>query len=240
MRSGKLALCPGTNCSGRGIPRRTRAPNVALLTRAVGSGEVTHVQVAVGGRWEEAARVNAPGGAGSLAELTRLLPVWGESAVEVFAKDARGCVAFVGVRFVNRARTEVEDVLRDLCEIAFSKDGTLLRVASWLSATIGAPLFESECSSIEVGVVDAWKSFGAVRLTPVSGRRRSEAKAVLLDAAGRLSAPPNRVIAAEFACDTPVAHWVAVEIARSDETGVIVPSASVRTTASYLAALGSS
>ena len=208
-----------------------------FLTRAIGSGEVTHVQVAVGGRWEEAARVDAPGGTGSLAELTRSLPVWGESAVEVFAKDARGCLAFVGVRFVNRARTEVEDVLRELCEVAFSNDGTILRVASWLSATVGAPRFESECSSIEVGVVDAWKSVGAVRLAPAPNGDVPAAEAAFVDAAGRVPAPPSRVIAVEFAGSTPVPHWVAVEVGRSSANGELVPSDSLRIAARCLAEL---
>src|SRR5687768_1768107 len=237
----QAGLAPGDEAHGSEQTRPDmRLPNVHLLTRAAGPGRVTHVLVAVGARWEDAARVEAPGGPGSVAELTRVLPAWGESAVEVFATDSRGCLLFIGVRFVNRARDEVEDLLRELCDVAFSEKGSLLQVASWLSASVGAPLFESECSVVEVGVVDAWKSVGAITLPPIPGRRRAEAEAALLAAAGRLPAPPDRVIAVEFACSAPVPHWVAVEIGRSSAGGEFVPSGSVRVAARYLADLGGS
>ena len=209
---------------------------MSILT-LVAAGKVTHVQVAVGGRWEEAARVGASAGLGSLGDLTRSLPLRGESAVEVFSQDACRCLAFIGVRFVDRARHEMAGVLRELCEVAFSEEGSLLRVASWLSENAGARLFETEYSVVEVGVVDAWKSVGAVRLAPTPDGDVPAAEAALLDAAGRLSAPPNRVIAVEFARSTPVPHWVAVEVGRSSTNGEIVPSASRRIAARCLAEL---
>jgi hypothetical protein len=209
-------------------------PIAPIFPRVGPPGSVTHVQVAVGARWEEAARVDSPGGPGAAAELTRLLPECGESAVEVFATDNLGCLAFIGVRFVEWARGDVEAVLRQLCDVAFSEGGSLARVASCLSEGVGAPLFGHGCSIVEVGVVDAWKSVGAITLANRSGWRRSDAEAVLLDAASRLPAPPDAVIAVEFGFGTSVPHWVAVEVGRTRSRGEFVRSSSVRVAAGYL------
>ena len=208
--------------------------DVGLPACIAEAGRVTRVQLAVGGQWEYAARVDAPRGNAPVAELTSRIPAKGESAVEVFAEDKSGSVVFIGVRFIDRARAGVESVVVKLCDIAFAQGGSLPRVSSWLSAVIGSPLFANEWSAIEVGVVDAWKSIGAVTLT----RRNygnDEAEAALLDSARQLASSPGRVIAAEFAFTAPVPHWFAIEVARSAAGGKITPSASARGAAAHLA-----
>jgi hypothetical protein len=79
--------------------------------------------------------------------------------------------------------------------------------------------------------VDAWRSTGAARLTDGNGEptARTACLARLLEASARIGElPPHAVIAAEFAAEVPIPHWVAVEIARSDADGVVTPSASAR------------
>ena len=194
----------------------------------VNGGFVQHLQVAVDGRWEDAARARVANARDDLSALLERLRPRGEYAIEVFSEDRRGCVRFLGVRFPDVTRSDAEALIRELCGLALAPKTELAAIADWLPTRVGMPvLFDGMWSAVEVGVVDAWRSLGAVRLVRESTKPDARAIAArLLESSQRLAPPPGAVIAAEFACDTPIPHWVAVEIGRSDAAGVVTPSAS--------------
>jgi hypothetical protein len=161
----------------------------------------------------------------------------GEYAVEAFARDDSGRLAFCGVRFDDAPRVDGEELLRALCAVA--SGGTQLEtVVRWLSEHAGPGLFDTACSAAEVGVVDAWKSCGATRVFPVEQVQAPfDPSRTLLSAARRIPAPPGAIIAAEFASEAPRRHWVAVEIARVEADGGVVPRPPIESAAVFLATL---
>jgi hypothetical protein len=189
--------------------------------------------------WERAARVLVadPPSEGPVEVLGAALRESGECAIEAFARDAKGHVAFCGVRFAEIERAEAMRVLHGLWHLA-ARGAELEEAVDWISARLGMAMFHAPCTAVEVGVVDAWRSLGAVRVFPAERPQvASDTSHVLLGAATRLPAPPNAIVAAEFASAGPLPHWAAVEIARTDGAGRLVPRAPARRAAAVLATL---
>jgi hypothetical protein len=197
---------------------------------------VTHVQVAVDKAWENAARATAENAHDAAHALAAPLRAVGEYAVEVFARDVHGCVAFVGIRFPTARKPDAEQFLHALCEIALAPGADLTAVTRWTSARLGGPLFRGPWSGVEVGVIDAWRSPEVFRLTSDADHRVRAAPthATLLEAASRIAAPPSSVIAAEFASERPLPHWIGMEIARAGADGRVTHSATGVAVAEFL------
>jgi hypothetical protein len=193
--------------------------------------------VAVDGIWERAARVTPGASDDEVARLLAPLRARGEYAVEAFACDDSGHLAFCGVRFDDAPRADAEALLRALCAVA--RGGAQLgTVVCWLSEHAGPGLFDTACTAAEVGVVDAWKSCGAIPVFPVKQEQASlDPSRTLFSAARRISAPPGSIIAAEFASEAPRGHWVAVEIARVEADGGVAPCPPIESAAEFLATL---
>jgi hypothetical protein len=206
----------------------------SLLRRLATSDRVTHVQVAIDGDWENASRAFVTDPQASEHHLGSQLRTNGECAIEVFGRDRRGQISFCGVRFPMITRANAQHLLDEVWSVAREPDARLGTIVNWWSAQLGAPVFDSGCSAAEVGVIDAWRTREVVRVFPLDGGLRSDARDVLLAAAHRIAAPPHSVIAAEFANDVPLPHWVAREIARRSNDGRVTPSGTVRQVATCL------
>ena len=190
-----------------------------LTTLLADAGVITHVQVATEGRWEDARRVVVDRITDHIDFLTTPLGPNGELAIEVFAADNDGCQTFVGVRFTDSAPDAVGRLTREVCESA--EGGTLERVAHVLSDCAGKQLFDGPWTRVEVGVVDAWASLGSIDLCArFASKDARDVRSALMHVAGQLRPPAGRVVAAEFAVDGPLAHWVGVEVARSHDGGL--------------------
>lgn len=227
-----------TSRATEGELRRER-PHSSLRSILAPAARVTHLQVAVDGRWERAERalVALPDPDDAIARLAAPVRPLGEYGVEAFANDDLGHLMFCGVRFENAARREAEDLLRGVWTVA-QGGASLEAIADWLSARIGEGLFDTGCSSAEVGVVDAWRSCGAVRVFPAEQAQPSlDAPQTLLAAAKRIPAPAGSIVAAEFASATPLAHWVGVEIARVGVDAAVATRPPIHAAAAFLATL---
>jgi hypothetical protein len=186
-----------------------------------GAGEITHIQVAVDGRWEDARRVWRGERTVAISTLVSILRPRGELAVEVFAARANGCQTFVGMRFRDIDKEDATDLLRALLEVVTSTSVRLADVTAWLARKTGTAFFVGKPTRVEIGVVDAWLSLGARDISTVIDANGPELRGTLLDAAEGLRAPANRVIAVEFAFDAPPARWLGVEVAQSTSGGVV-------------------
>ena len=212
-------------------------PLRACLAGEFADATVTHLQIAHDGVWERARRgvITQPPDLDVIAEFTAGLPSRGECAIEVFARDVGGHVSFCGVRFDEISRTDVHDLARALWTVAHRRV-SLRTIVDWLAARAGDGLFDTPCDAVEVGVVDRWRSCGAVRVVPVDGAEPvPDSSRILLAAVRRISAPPSAIIAAEFASATPREHWVAIEIGRVDPAGGLATD--VRAASAVLAAV---
>lgn len=197
------------------------------------------MQLAIDGIWERATRAAVTGldVDDAVARLAAPLRPRGEYAIEVFARDDLGHITFCGLRFEDATRTEAEGLLRELWTVA--RHGARLgAIVDWLTGRTGQGLFDTPCSAVEVGVVDAWRSCGAVRVFPAEQAQPSlEAPQTLLAAAKRIPAPAGSIVAAEFASATPLAHWVGVEIARVGVDAAVATRPPIHAAAAFLATL---
>ena len=209
----------------------------SLLRRLARFDRVTHVQVAVDGKWENASRAFVTEPQGSEHHLGSQLRTNGECAIEVFGRDGRGRISFCGVRFPMITRSNAQHLLEKVWSVARAPGARLGTIVNWWSAQLGMPVFDGGCSAAEVGVIDAWRSREVVRVFPLDDALRINAREVLLAAAHRIAAPPHSVIATEFANDVPLPHWIAREIARRNNDGSVTPSGTVRQVATYLTRL---
>ena len=212
----------------------TYPPIAAWLDDA---GGLTHVQVAVDGHWEDARRTSLVEGANAIGTLTSILRPRGELALEVFAAGANGCQTFVGTRLRDVSRQDATDLIRALLAVAGSKSVRLADVMGWLARETSAAFFAGRPTRVEIGVVDAWLSLGARDISTAVSANATDVRRVLLTAADELRAPIGRVIAVEFAFDTPPAQWMGIEVARSMSGGVVAsePIAGVADALSALA-----
>ncbi len=197
------------------------------------------MQLAIDGIWERATRAAVTGldVDDAVARLAAPLRPRGEYAIEVFARDDLGHITFCGLRFEDATRTEAEGLLRELWTVA--RHGARLgAIVDWLTGRTGQGLFDTPCSAVEVGVVDAWRSCGAVCVFPAERfGSPPESSDTLITAAKRIGAPVGAVIAAEFASATARTHWVAVEIARVGVGDVVMPQPPIHSAAAFLAEL---
>ena len=196
----------------------TYPPIAAWLDDA---GAVTHVQVAVDGRWEDAWRTSSAEGADAIGTLTTILRPRGELALEVFAADANGYQTFVGMRLRDVSRQDATDLIRALLDVVGRKSVRLADVLGWLARKTTAAFFAGSPTRVEIGVVDAWLSLGARDISTAVPANATNVRGMLLTAADELRAPVGRVIAVEFAFDAPPAHWTGIEVARSISGGVV-------------------
>ena len=177
---------------------------------------MSFAQLACGGEWERAVRLDRlASSGGDLERLEEWRASAGDFAVEMFfaADDATPLLAeFIGVRVRGDAGAAV---LHSLVEVTRSPSSALATPASFvalLEQRFGWTLFRGRWEHAEVGVVNAWRSSERFRWT----EERSAAallSAMELNAPMLLEATVNPV-AVEWTHLDPIEHWRGIPVSR--------------------------
>ena len=177
---------------------------------------MSYLQVACGGAWEHAVRIDhrAADASSELERVERWRRSTGEIAVEAFfpPDDARPLLGeFIGVRLRG---DEGAELLKHVGALAIaSPRSPLASQAAFVEALereLGQPLFRSRWAHAEVGVLNACAS--SARFRWMEARRAPELLAEMAVRAPTLLQPTTTPLALEWAYDAPVEHWRGVPV----------------------------
>lgn len=176
-------------------------------------GPAEKFQFAPESRWEECAAISR--GCPSEAVLRWLDGFCDENiGAELFFEtdgEYGGFSAFIGFRcnFAER-RAFVEEAARGFAGGKFARAEDFIAAAE---NEFRAPLFAGLPDFMELGLVNMWKSFGALSFAPMSENPYAALSAAVSASPswrGALPAPP----ACEFAFSSPLPHWFGVCLSR--------------------------
>jgi len=193
-------------------------PNTSRLAQ----GPMTHLQLAFDGQWESLFRVDR--GFSAASELDVWLSKGSNNlAIEAFYPSANG-PAFIGVR-LSALHAERQHKL--VCQLvkAFAAgqivtvDESIEALAGWLEA----PLFQSAPAFLELGKVNAWRSFGPVVFWPEqTGRTPTACLVEALAANPRYLEASTLPYAIEFGFDGQFPHWLGMPISETIESAYMI------------------
>jgi hypothetical protein len=189
---------------------------------------VVRLQIASDGRWEDALHVTT--GTTDATKVREWLDAAAANlAVEAFFPVANG-LAFLGVRLASwRQELQRHMVLR-LVSAFIASPG--MSAAEWIrtmESSVGGALFRTVPGFLELGKVNAWRSFGSAVFWP------NEAMLSPLDSFDRIVASHPRFLAVsdlplaiEFGFDATLPHWYGHPITVPSEGGYSIAPALVR------------
>ncbi|KQW72455.1 hypothetical protein [Ensifer sp. Root127] len=185
-------------------------------------GTISRIQLAFRGEWETSLHVT-PGSPDIVGVMKWLLSGGSDLAIEAFYETPRG-EAFVGVRISGLRKTHQHEIAQELVD-AFSKReiidvGTFVRR---VSALLAAPLFTSDASFLELGKVNAWRSFG-----PITFWSEETGGAPLAQFDEALAVNPRfrqastLPYAIELGFDGVFPHWVGLPVSENNAAGHVI------------------
>jgi hypothetical protein len=186
-------------------------------------GFFKNIQLASDGQWERALTLLCEDHPmQQVNDVRDWLSQSSDIALEVFFQDIGFGEAFLGVRLADmsteRKRAVIEQVVAELC--AAPSLHSLLETIQVLQSTISPSLFKNDCTFVEVGVVNAWRSIGACQVWHViDAVTTKEALKQRLRTSPQVLQPLSLPIAAEIAFVTPCAHWVGIPVSEKRQEG---------------------
>jgi hypothetical protein len=185
------------------------------------AGLTTHLQFASEGRWERALRI-----ARETPDPRGLLNSWLEEApqdvaLEVFFAASGEAVRFLGMRLEALPRPRQSTVLRALVTAFLATPMTAEETAVLLRSLLGEPsLFGAAPDFYELGMLDAWVSFGPLRFW--AGRRDCDPCQAFEDAIlgnPRFLWHSDQPFAIEGGYALPLPHWWGAVVSESHLDG---------------------
>jgi hypothetical protein len=179
------------------------------------SGPIVRLQFASDARWEEAVHIvkdcaKDPGIALWMSTASQNV------AVEAFVPVAHG-LAFLGVRLSSLSRKLQYDIVTSLV-LRFIESPEMCSASfiEHIESFAGCILFKTVPNFLEIGKVNAWRSFRSVKFWPnEAGQSPIESVRSTLESNARFREPSRLPYAIEFQFDGKLAHWYAQPISVS-------------------------
>ncbi len=211
-------------------------------TSLLPSGPLVRLQLAADGQWETALHVTDA--AADAAAVEQWLATASQNvAVEAFVQVPEG-QAFLGLRLAALPRERQHSLVRTMMRVFAEHPGmSAAAFMEEIASQADMPLFRTAPAFLELGKVNAWRSFGSVVFwrdgsagTPLDSFRDA------LAAHPRFGHPSALPYAVEFAFDGTLPHWCGLPVSRCiDGMHAICPDIVARVLASVRAhACGSS
>lgn len=181
-------------------------------------GPVEQVQFARRGKWEEALVVDRSDGDPACTFLRWVSSGQGEFAAEFFGRCAGGA-AFWGMRFAE-AEMDRCVALAEILKCALRADRAMADCVERAGRMAGGALFAGEPDYLELGMLNAWQTFGPLSFwNKGSARGMSESFERCLPAEARFGHPTAAPIALEAAYAAPVPHWLGFPVSQRADDG---------------------
>lgn len=192
------------------------------MTSFTASGSVVRLQFASDGRWEDALHVTRDS-ADEVKVRGWLAAASSNLAVEAFFPITDG-LAFLGVRLATLPHELQHDLVLELVsKFAVSAE---MSAATWIErmeSLVGGNLFRTAPVFLELGKVNAWRSFGPVVFWPDAMKQSP------LDSFNKIVAANPRFLEAselplaiEFGFEETLPHWYGHPISTCSDGGYLI------------------
>jgi hypothetical protein len=186
------------------------------------TGPVARLQFASDGRWEDALHITQDT-ADEFKVRRWLAAASSNLAIEAFFPVTEG-LAFLGVRLAALPHALQHDIILGLVSVF----GTLpeMSIAAWvekMESLVGGALFKSDPVFLELGKVNAWRTFGAVVFWPdPAGQTPIESFNNAIAANPRFLKPSDLPLAIESGFKETLPHWYGHPISIRSDAGYLV------------------
>lgn len=192
--------------------------DVDQLSAQVGSP--SFLKIALDGNWETGLVLELKRDA-SLANIEAFIGEATNVAFQIFFTAPNDTVSFVGVRLYGRTKTEQATIIfASLQSVCVGGWNSFTKVVNGLRLLIQDGLFPSRADLLEIGVVGAWKSIGSAviwrKRDPAPSRQTIQEQ---LERHTALTSPTANPIGLEFGFDSPLPHWIALQISDLSDDG---------------------
>lgn len=193
------------------------------MTLFTETGPVVRLQFASDGRWEDALHVTRD--ASDEFEVRRWLAGASRNlAVEAFFPVTEG-LAFVGARLATLSRELQHEIVHTLVsDFAIHPE---MPVGTWvetMEALVGGSLFRTEPVFLELGKVNAWRSFGSVIFWPEPAGTQTPIDCFnnAVAANPRFLEPSELPMAIEMGFEETLPHWYGHPVSMCSDAGYLV------------------
>lgn len=188
-----------------------------LMKHALPTANVATLQLATDGNWETALILSRNNTGINFQLALDWTEVAGEDvAVEAFFPDELG-LGFLGVRLKPLSAGLRRTVILDLVRI-FDKPNAMLTTdfVAVLESAIRQALYEDTPCGLEIGKVNAWRTFGPAKFWPSDAHDSPlESFQTMMSNNPRFKEPSTLPLAIEYQFDRPVPHWYALPVSRT-------------------------
>jgi hypothetical protein len=127
-------------------------------------GELSHLQCAVNGHWEECMRLHSTEVPPSESAIRSWIGQYADFALEMSFTGIGGLPRFVGVRWLDRTARQVTDIVHRAHRAlqAARSEAAVSKVLSAFEDALDIRLLRSAPAFLELGVNNLWKSVGSL------------------------------------------------------------------------------
>ena len=192
------------------------------MTSFAAAGPVVRLQFASDGRWEDALHVTQDA-VDEFKVRDWLAAASSNLAIEAFFPVTEG-LAFLGVRLATLPLALQHDIVLGMVSVFATSPG--MSVGAWvekMESFVGGALFKSDPVFLELGKVNAWRSFGSVVFWPdPAGRTPIESFNNAVAANPRFLKPSDLPLAIESGFGETLPHWYGHPISVRSDAGYLV------------------
>jgi hypothetical protein len=199
------------------------ASGMSARDLVAGLGVATHLQCAVDGQWETAITVNSALDGLSIEDLDAWTGRAENMALEIFLKDRKGNIGFIGTRWYDESNEILNDRIGATQFVleSFGNANPIEKILPAFEDALATPLFAAHAAYLELGVSNLWRSVGPCTVWtpdmpyPAAAQVRAQ---LARDAPHLLRTQPNPLVL-EVAFPTPREHWLGVAVSRTSHAG---------------------